>query len=349
MSRCQICNKNEANKPGTHIFPAWMIGSAFDSEARNRDFEIIYNLSFKEFDIPYFGRRVSREKIKELIGRELADEEGKSKRNPLILNNVWCSQCEARIKIVEDYFLENVERKTEKFEEYSETDICQLENANKYIIRLFIYTLILRASLAKYLHFELNIRAFNKIKKFINFYLKDSLSDTVKAIDNSYRKGQLLKFPIRLIKTENFKDAPNFVFIHKEYDRPYSLIINRYILQFYGKGNHVNYSKNSFFGICFLISQMKNIKNYKEDVFKLGILRTQTWQSILTKYYDIESDLWIDEYLSLYNRLYRLINGDYPNELQKQEFLIRLTHNDYELNVKYSIEKVIEAMNIKLI
>lgn len=342
--KCTICKINEANQTGSHVFPAWMIASAFDVESRNRDFEIIYKCGAIDSKLPYFGRSVPIEKINELIGRELEDVEVKAQANCLILDNLWCTECESRIKIAEDYFLENIDRSTVDFNGFSDTDSRDFTNVDKYLVRLFIYSLVIRASLSKSLGFVITSKTSNKLITFLNRYLKNNLNDTLNAIRNSKSKEQLLKYPYRLIKVESPLNDSTFVFVHKKYTRPYCFIINKYILQFYGKGNHVIFSPKSFFGISTIISKSHNIRNYKEDSFKLGIFKNSIWDKIKSHYYDLITDTWLEECTFLFENLYKTHHGHKPNEAKIKAFLIRVTHSKYPLGIKYSREKIMEAI-----
>jgi hypothetical protein len=77
------------------------------------------------------------------------------------------------------------------------------------------------------LGFHLSTKTSNKLKAFLNRYLRNDLDKTLEAINNSDRKEQLLKYPFRLIRVESPQVDSNFVLVHKEYSRPYCLIIGK--------------------------------------------------------------------------------------------------------------------------
>ena len=75
MTTCKICNKEKADPNNEyHIFPAWMIASAFDEESRTRNNEVIYT-NTTSGTTQFFGRGINDEKTIKEIGRLLTDEE----------------------------------------------------------------------------------------------------------------------------------------------------------------------------------------------------------------------------------------------------------------------------------
>lgn len=345
--KCRICEKKEANQTGAHIFPSWMLASAFDKKARNRHYETIFALTPLFNDLPYFGRSVLPEKdIHNLIGRDLTDEERTRQKNMFVLDNYWCRECEGKIKIVEDYFLENIERKSLNFNSNEQITLKEFENVNIYIVRLFLYTLIFRAHLASLFGFQLNKKSYSKIKKFITQYLKSNLNDTLNNIIASENKNQLLKYPIRCIKAEHKEgETDNFVFTEKRHYKPYCLIINRYIIQFYGKGNQAKFSNKTCFGLCTLIGNSVDIRNYKEDIFKLGLINLELWRKIKKNLINYYVDYWMNNFILMYKHLYKKKFHVDPEREQIGRFLNELLNNDIELGIKFTKNKVLEAIN----
>jgi len=348
--KCAICNKNEANQTGAHIFPAWMIASAFDGNARNRNYEIIYTLKPHDTAIPYFGSSILPDKINEHLGRDITDDEIKEQHHLLVVDNIWCRECESRIKVTEDYFLEKVERKSIEFHETESISVVEIENPNIYLIRLFIYTLILRAALTNFMEFSLNKKALTKIKSFVNKYLKTSLRETIDTIESSNKRDQLLKYPIRCIKTEQQDgDTSNFVYYYNELDKPYSFVINRYIIQFYGKGNHVNYLPETFFGICELIKEVEEFKNYKEDNFLIGLMHLNKWNEIKASFVNYYTNQRMESYIHMYKYMFKRKLGFHPDRNQIARFLTELTENDLDFGIKYTLGNIVAAMNRSIV
>ena len=347
---CRICEKNEANQTGAHIFPSWMLASAFDKKARNRHYEVIFALTPLFNDLPYFGSSVLPEnEIHNLIGRDLTDEEITKQKNMFVVDNMWCRECESKIKVVEDYFLENIERKSVIFNSNEQITKKEFENVNIYLVRLFLYTLLYRAHLVSLFGFQLNKKSQSILKKFLLQYLHSNLSGTINIINASENKNQILKFPIRCIKTEQKEgETDNFVYTEKRHYKPYCLIINKYIIQFYGKGNRAKFYNNTCFGLCKLIGRSTDIRNYKEDTFKLGLLNNEIWMKIKKNLIDFYVDSWMNNFILMYKHLYKKKFHLEPDREQIGRFLNELVNNDIELGIKFTKKKVLEAINRSL-
>jgi hypothetical protein len=346
--KCCICNIREANKTGTHIFPAWMVASAFDENSRTRNYEQIHTIGTFHNKLPYFGNSVLPEEINRSIGRDLSDKEIAEQKNPLTVDNLWCSECENRIRILEEYFLTNVDRQTNDFTNFNDLLVKNLSDSNNYIIRLFIYSLIIRADAANFMGFSLYYKSRKKLKSLFSTFTGDSLNSTIDIINNSDKKQLLLKLPIRLVKTEEIETTDNFVFTNKEYDRPYFLIINRYILQFYCKGSHIQFKPSSFFGISKLISNHENFRNYKENVFKIALLREKTWKEVGNNFNVFLAKEVLRYYVIMFKAMVKLKFGFTPNKYQISKYTDILINNDTNIAIKYTPEKILDAMNKSL-
>ena len=344
--KCLICDQNIANQTGAHIFPAWMVASAFDPKARTRGHEVIYAMYLLDSKLPFFGNSVSPDKIKEEIGRDLTDEEARSQENLITVDNIWCRQCENRLKQVEDYFLENVDRKIVDFAICNDLYINTLHEANKYLIRLFLYSLILRASLARFTGFQLDIRSSTRLKSFINEYIKNDFKTTIKYLETAENKDQLLKFPLRCIKMEQrTNETMGLVFVHNKYNKPYCFLINRYIIQFYGKGDRSHFNSDSFFGISSIVHEAPDFKNYKEESFRVAQINLKLWEGIKKKVIDVQTKKRMESFILMFKMMFKSKFGHAPSRPLIARFLKVLTDNDLPLGIKYTKEKIVEAMN----
>ncbi len=317
MPKCRICQTNEANQTGAHILPAWMISSAFNEGSNTRDHEIIWKIRVLNSPKPYFGREVKPEKIVETIGRDLSEDEIRNQINPITVDNMWCRDCEKRFSTIEEYFLNHIDRKTEDFNQCNDLCIITLENANVYLIRLFLYTLIIRADLSGFAGFRLYPKAQKRLVRFLNKYLHSDLDETIKNIEHSDKKSQLLSYPYRLIKTEQAEvETSNLLYIHDRYEKPYCFMINRYILQFYGKGNHSLHRLSSFYGISGIISNAGNFRNYKEKDLKICLMNLRLWKEVLLSIVEVQASIEFKQILSMVDNSFRKTQGHKPSRNQ---------------------------------
>jgi hypothetical protein len=258
--------------------------------------------------------------------------------------------CERRIMQIEDYFLENVERQISDFSKCNDTIIVELNNANNFLIRLFFYSIFYRAHLANFMGFTLNYKTAKKIKFFLNNYTKDNFRNTIDSVDSSYRKDQILKFPIRCIKIEQKeKEHTGFVFVHNKHDKPYCFIINRYLIQFYGKGDQANFKPESFFGISSIVSSMADFKNYKEEVFKIGLINLKLWNDVKKMFVDRAVVIKMENFIQKFKLMFKSKFGFTPDRPIISIFLSELIENELPLGIKYTKAKIVEALNRTLI
>jgi hypothetical protein len=348
--RCLVCDANEANQSGAHIFPAWMVASAFDVEGRTRDHEIIYAVQPFDSKLPYFGNSVHPDKIGEQIGRDLTDHEIHEQKNYLTVDKLWCSKCEKRFKIVEDYFLENVDRRLNDYSKGSKSEIIELKHADNYLIRLFWYSLFVRAQISHFMGFNLYYKTYYKLKKFLNYYVKDNLQDTIQFIKSSYRKDQILKYPLRCFKGyQNESHSDGWIYVNNKYYKPYCFIINNYYVQFYGKGDRAKFKPESFFGISGIINKISNARNYKEALFKIVLLDINMTNEIKKRYINYITAVKMEYCTIMFKSFFKWKFKHNPDNTATGIFLNELINNDLPQGIKYTKENIVDALNRTLL
>lgn len=343
--KCNVCNINNANQTGAHIFPAWMIASAFSDNGITRDYEIIFGINDYNADLEFIGKSVLPEKINDTLGKELNEIEIQNQKNPFVVDNLWCSVCEKRISQIEEYFLINVHRKTNNYANNSKLKITELKSGNKYLIRLFFYSLFLRADISKFMNFQICRRTHNKIKKFLTHYLRSNIKETINTIEKSENRDQLLKYPIRCIKTQNkTESASNFVYVQENQDKPYFFVINNYIIQFYGKGNRMKFKPNNFFGLSKIIHDSLDFKNYKEQYFTIALMNSELWEILRLNRVKENAKILMNNMVELYKSWYRKTYKINPDRKKISRFLNYLIQQDKNPGTKYSSTEIINAM-----
>ena len=82
MLICLLCQQNEATKKNSHLMPHFLIKTAINKEgSKERDSELTFGFSARDFVDTYFGRSITVDTIKQYKGRELTEEEMKDE-NP---------------------------------------------------------------------------------------------------------------------------------------------------------------------------------------------------------------------------------------------------------------------------
>lgn len=102
--KCRLCKTVDAVKIRSHIVPQQLLEEMLnEEEKKGRDAEISIAIGNKKVET-YFGSRVSLEKIQEIKGRDLTDEEIEQQQHHHIKTYFFCKRCEDRFGRIETYY-----------------------------------------------------------------------------------------------------------------------------------------------------------------------------------------------------------------------------------------------------
>ncbi|HUW06230.1 MAG TPA: hypothetical protein VMW01_08205 [Williamwhitmania sp.] len=348
LPSCKLCNITGANETGSHLLTAWLIASAFDNERRGRDYEIIYKIDNEPFNFPYFGRSVPPEKIEQNIGRELHESEKDTQKNMFVEDNIFCKTCEKRLKTIEDAFLNKVHNNLNKEKiknEANKFNNCK-ELKDNLIIRLFFYSLVWRISVSKSVDFKLTVNLENKLRKLLNDTLELDLKKTTENMEKL--RSKIVSLPLIIIKLEKTEHPTEMPVLFKlKYKKPFSFIINDYVILLYEKKEHLRSVPQKFFGITNMINQ-EQLLNYNESLFKVGFLGTEQVHQIIKNIVCLIVELDFSFWKRFYREAFKKRFGEYPDESYTQKFFKELTDNDKKIGIKRTRESILEAMNKSL-
>ncbi|NQU53205.1 MAG: hypothetical protein HQ522_11780 [Bacteroidetes bacterium] len=89
---------------------------------------------------------------------------------------------------------------------------------------------------------------------------------------------------------------------------------------------------------------MENLINLHESKFLIGMFDLQVWQMIKAKFIKYHYHKRNKTLRYMYKEMIKKEFGKYPSEARIQKFLNILTNNNDKLGVKYTNEKIVEAM-----
>lgn len=101
MHICKLCQKNAADKTGSHIVPHWLLKRVFNLDGvKGRDAEIGFMISDTN-NLASIGRRISLDDYREMFGSPSDELINSLTEKILVEDFVFCSSCEKRFSIVE--------------------------------------------------------------------------------------------------------------------------------------------------------------------------------------------------------------------------------------------------------
>lgn len=327
MSKCLLCKKRDADKKGSHIVPHFLLKRIDNVDGKNgRDKELGFVIGALDTH-SYFGRAVQPEKLEELYC-ELSDNDISEKNNlPLVVDNIFCSSCEKRLSIIENEYAKTLDKHgTVEYNSGIKTDFGLL----------FWMSIIWRLSINMKSGVQLS-KSENEICRRI---LNRTLENSIEKIDlvNMQSAKDLRKVSYKLMRCPNYSNnSLTLILFHPEFKRPYSLLIDEYILCFSLNNHYEQYKTKDFFGLKDeVISTSINHVGSWELINPLAFEKlSQINESIIYKMKEIRLDnidILLDE---LHVKLGG--SGKMPLEL-KSEIFSEITSDNKKLGEKYTFQ-----------
>jgi hypothetical protein len=246
--KCKLCCETQADFKGSHIIPHFLVKTMVNDEGfTSRDKEVSFALD-GSFVNQYFGRAVSSDTIKKVLGRDLKEEELKKNINQYTEDYLLCTRCEKRFSYIEDYYSKN----GMSFKEY-ETVIRN--NADPLLSCLFWATVVWRIGVTEKYGLELKDKDIRKLRSILNNSLGNSIEETINKSQENKKDINLFGY-ILLIDLSSDDDSNNFFVAHPNNQMPYSIIVNNHVLFFYAKRQQCGGLIQNFFKLEKLISKI---------------------------------------------------------------------------------------------
>lgn len=237
MKNCLICKINIADKKGSHIIPHFILKRILnDVGETGRDKEVGFILK-KDVTTSYFGRAVQPEKLEEIYG-EVTEHLIANNTDDTVVDNYFCSNCEKRLGIIESEYAKTLNQPTSTKSNY-------ISEKRPFLGFLFWVSIIWRLSVQEKSGFKLKQKEENRLGRILDNYLKLESNE----IKSDTQDSDLLNIGYKLLRAPNFSEEKG-TWLHwsPTYERPYSLIVDEYLLFFYFKKNHLNGITLNFYG-----------------------------------------------------------------------------------------------------
>lgn len=359
MKICALCkNKDkEANQTGSHIFTHGLIKSAINQQGvtKRSNKEIIATISSHDLVDTFFGSGVQPNIIEEVRGQQLTDdkiEELRNKKDPFTRDYLFCSDCEKRFTVAENYFLDNVYPKLEEAKS-NDTDkfgnpIVKFETLSNELLRIFILIQIWRASVSNYEGFKLPQKVEEKLGESIDKVLVlGDLKETLKRCEEN--KEEINQYPliITFMETDaNSDPTENVIFIDKS-KYPYMMILNNIIIQFFEKEKHIRSTPQYFWGLAKVIEKEKHF-NSKNRVLKIGKINNNKRLEIINNIYKYLADKISYRINDFIKDAYKRVLGYYPSSLEIDNINNEIFKDNNEPNINHVVRTTAKAIFNKI-
>ncbi|WP_298419764.1 hypothetical protein [uncultured Kordia sp.] len=222
MKNCLICNKNPADKTGSHIIPHFLL-KRIDNEdgSTKRDKEMGFLLS--EFHpSSYFGRATKPETLEKVYGEEVTEERIANNKIPLVEDNIFCSDCEKRLGEIESQYSETIKHKCKPNNNYQNLE-------DSFLAFIFWTSIVWRLSIAQKSGFKLNISDEERLQMILSQFLSIKNYD----LDDLKKGGILENITYKALRSIDYSDGKSTVlFCHPDIQNPYFFVIDEFILTF---------------------------------------------------------------------------------------------------------------------
>ena len=233
---CKLCQNNPLENVGSHIFTESIIRTALnqDGYTKREDKEIIYEISPERIGIDFIGSGVLPEKIQQITGKQLSDDDIEQNKNPFINRNLVCRKCERRFGHVESEFLRkiysNIIKKNNADLKKDTCNYISFEH-EKWLALQFVIINVWRASASNYSDWKLDLNHEEYLRKFILSTADDNvesiINKTIENKDNIKHFHFVLNYFIQ--ESENLTE--NGVLVDS-WENPYFILLNRLSLIF---------------------------------------------------------------------------------------------------------------------
>ncbi len=242
MEHCKLCLKNKADNKGSHIVPHFLLKRIENLEGKTkRDYEVGFTISESNAK-SHFGRSVPTVKLSEIYG-EITDEDLRQNIHPLVVDFYFCTNCEIRLSVIESEYAKTMQNVGEGNYESGATGAVGL---------LFWISVFWRMSI----HGKSGIRFQDFQEKSLRGFLDENLklnrTELSKLPDFEYCKQGFVSY--KILRCSSFsREASTFLVLHPEFDRPYSLLIDEFVVCIAFDGAFDDFQTKDFFTINDLI------------------------------------------------------------------------------------------------
>ena len=331
MTKCRLCNSKIADKKGSHIVPHFLLKRIENIDGKTgRDYELGFTIE-KLNAKSHFGRSVQPEKLEETYG-EITDEDIEKNEHPLIVDNIFCSDCENRFAVIESEYAKTIEiTNTENYE----------SGISSAFGLLFWASVIWRMSINGKSGVKLNEEQNEKLRQILAGFLPQKLEE---LDEHSMLESGLIKsLSYRLIRCNDCEDVDaKWLFFHPDFYNPLTLLIDEFVLCFSFDNNFEDINDKDCLGVNELINQapINEVKSKSHELIKP--FDNATYKNVTTNLVKMSKEVYISGLDEFFDTVHIAAGGNgkkMPPEI-KAEIMAELTSESKKSGRKYTQEDI---------
>lgn len=219
MKNCIICDKNPADKKGSHILPHFLLKRIDNEEgSKERDKEMGFLLS-EVHPSSYFGRGTKPETLEEIYG-EVTEERIEKNEIPLIEDDIFCSGCEKKLGEIESKYATTLKNGSEPNNNYQNLD-------DAFLAFIFWTSIVWRLSIAQKSGFKLAESDEERLQLILSQFLPIESYE----LEELKKEKILNNISYKVLRSVNYSDDKSTVlFCLPDIQNPYFFVIDEFIL-----------------------------------------------------------------------------------------------------------------------
>lgn len=230
-AKCKLCKENNLEKVGSHIFTESIIRTAINEDGFTKrvDKELIFEISVNKIGLDFFGAAIQPEKIIEITGKPVTEEQITRNKNELINRNLVCREYEKRFNPIETAFAQDIYfHIAKKGLNELKKDTCNYVSFKdkKVIALLFVIINVWRASASNYDYWKLTKYQEEYLRSFIDQTVLGDLNTIIERTTQFADHIKDFDFILTFFIQDDGPLSDNGIFIDKSIS-PYFIYLNK--------------------------------------------------------------------------------------------------------------------------
>lgn len=299
MNKCKLCKVNDLDNTGAHVITESLVRPTISEEgSKGRDNEILYSLSGRNFGKRFIGRKISEEKVLELQGGALTEQQVAENSNPILDCNLVCRSCENKFNPIETFFMQDTKSKIEN----CENDQLVLNSKHYQVTLLFIVINMWRLAESESKEFVLPDEVKEDLRVLIDKLEKKSIDEVLGDIDFSIGILSKIRFSLIYMRHDSGYKSANTIALGSN-AVPLFMVLGQFVFIVF-----VNLEKNGDYKIPSLICEITSKNKIRRQIVRqpaeliihyISDLKRQTLNNKIFKHEIKQFRIMVDEKISV--------------------------------------------------